>query len=154
MLQSSHLTNKVDLSMSGNIIFNYSVSDTSSVLISDVSLFPSLNQEMWTDLPGGWWWLPVPCDHSIGASWWCSLLTFNQSRGTPSPGLHPVGLHEETMWQRVSRTTHWMILVTFDNISSIQQDFPCDFVFCPQQRSIRHRSTLSVPAHSPSHWRV
>lgn len=46
MPQSSHLTNEVDLLMSGNIIFNNSVSDTSSVLISDVSLFPSLNQEM------------------------------------------------------------------------------------------------------------
>lgn len=115
--------------MSGNIIFNYSVSDMSSVLISDVSLFPSLNQEMWTDSPGGWWRLPVPRDHSIGASWWRRLHAFNESRGTPSPRLHPVSLQEETMWQRVSRTARWMILVTFDNISSIQQDFPCDFCF-------------------------
>lgn len=57
---------------------------------------------MWADSPGGWWWLPVPCGHSFGASQCTWFSVFGQTRRGDSSGLHLTGVQEETVWEWVS----------------------------------------------------
>lgn len=67
---------------------------------------------MWADSPGGWWWLPVPCSHSFGASQCTWFSVFGQTRRGDSSGLHLTGIQEETMWERVSsKNNYWTLPV-------------------------------------------
>ncbi len=123
---------------------------------SSVASLYVLNQEMWVDSPGGRWWLHVSCGDPISAPRWSRFPDFSQSGRRDSPGLHLVGFQEEAVWPRVSRMNEW--LKGLNDRSKVVHLYPAGFTVrsCrfPPQRSIRHRSAFSVPAHSPSHWRI
>lgn len=71
--------------------------------VGDVSPFPSSEQEVRTDPPGGRRRLPVPRGHSLRAARFCGVVRSSRSGRRKPAGLHPAGLQEEALRPRVTR---------------------------------------------------